>query len=661
MAADGDELNEPAESTSVHPSRGWRWVGAATLLLSLSFFVPWKPHVIASSVIDDSWMLALNAMFRRHLRFGYDVVFTYGPWGFLHTRAYHPDTFGLMLMGWAFFAIAFWQGCWSVGRRRISSPIVMLAWLTAALGAASFDVFYQNATLLCFAGLLLVYSFDAKAKPTSFTSIVLVAAVALASLVKFTYLVAAALVIVPLTVAQLRRRQVPTVPLLFLAFFLAFDLLAGQRLPDMPDYLRLSMQITAGYTDAMSSFGTNQPIGWPSSRPPVDLVCFVAAAGLLIFAVGGAWRKRDGAAAALPPLIALGGILFTTFKWGFVRQDGCHAPLAAFVLLFLSLLCAASLWPAGTAGRRGRLTLMAAVLAAAGVAGAGFGLPTYYLRSLRDVGPNLRAAADLARGTSTLPSDYQRAEAAIRSQSSAPYVGGRVDIYPWSSAIPIAGGMNYDPRPVFQSYSAYTPELASLNAIHVREPGAPDHLLLGISDGTFPLDRFPTADDGPSWPEFLTRYNIERQTPDFLVLRKAAHPGHYELTPLGDANGRLDTPIRIPPTIDGPVWVRIRFEPTEAGKLLALLYKSPELYISVTTRDGRTHAYRTSPGSAAAGFLLSPVIHDLNAYDRLVHHLPPTGNEATSITLMERGWIGRGWTFRPDISVSFSRLTFSGD
>ncbi|HEY2587577.1 MAG TPA: hypothetical protein VGI81_17660 [Tepidisphaeraceae bacterium] len=667
MAAYGVELKEPAETSSGHPSRAWRCAGAISLLLSLSFFVPWKPYVIGSSGIDDSWMLALNALFARHLRFGHDLVFTYGPWGFLHTRAYHPDTFGLMLLGWAFFAIAFWCGCWAVGRRRIANPAVLLLWMLAALGVAAFDILHQSATLLCLIGLLLVYAFDPKTKPTSFTSILLVAAVALASLVKFTYLVAAGMVIVPLTIAQLRRRQVPIIPLLFLAFFFAFDLLAGQRMSDLPDYVRLSMQITTGYTDAMSYAPPNPPTGWASRLPPIDLLCFVAAAGLLVVVVSRPLWKRDRTAAALP-LLALGGILFATFKWGFVRHDALHAPLAAFVLLFLALLYAASLWPEGAAARRGQLALIATVLAATAVtwnavlSGTGFALPTYYAYSLMgEVGPNLRAAADLARGTSSLTSAYENAKAAIRSESRAPNINGSVDIYPWSSAVPVASGMNYDPRPVFQSYSAYTPELANLNADHLRGPAAPGHLLLGICDGDFPLDRFPTADDGPSWPEFLTRYTIERQTRDFLVLRKAAHPGHYKFTPLGQVTGRLNTPIPIPSAADGPVWVQIAFQPTPAGKLLAMLYKSPELSFAATSRDGRTRACRTSPGSAAAGFLLSPVINDMKAYERLVHHLPLTGNEVKTITFMERGCIGKGCTFRADISVSFSRLTFSND
>jgi hypothetical protein len=683
----GGALSGAIEPSTDRSRRTWRLIGAVTLLLSLSFFVPWKPYVIATASIDDSWMLALNALFRHRPRFGHDVVFTYGPWGFLHTRAYHPDTYGLMLAAWTFFAVAFWQGCWAIGRRRISNPAVMLVWMIATLGVAAFDVFHQSATLLCLIGLLLVYWFDPATKPLSATSILLVAAVALASLVKFTYLVAAAMVIVPMAIEQVRRRQVPIIPLLFVAFFLAFDLLAGQRVSDLGDYLRLSMQITSGYTDAMSLTTVYRPIPGMPHFPPIDLLGFTGAGVLLLIVVGRALWQRAGAMAALP-LVALGGILFTTFKWGFVRHDAFHTPLAAFVLLFLGLLSSASLWPRfssigdslphprpacqGSRMRRTptseRLALVAVVLATAAVSwdalrlATGVGLPNYYVVSLfGEVGPNLRAAVNLARGTSPLADDYRRAMAAIRSDSPIPAIEGSVDVYPWSPAVAIAAGLNYAPRPVFQSYSAYTEELAALNANHLRGPAAPDHLLLSISDGGFPLDRFPTADDGPSWPEFLSRYNIERTTRKFVVLGKAAHVRHYELTPIGHATARLNCLIAIPSDADGPVWVQVRVEPTRAGKLLALFYKSPELSMSVNTRDGRNRIYRVCAGSAGAGFLLSPLINDTQAYQQLARHLPLPANDVKTITFLERGWIGQGWTYRPNISVSFSRLMFSDE
>src|SRR5579862_5332138 len=49
--------------------------------------------------IDLSWVFAINSAVARHLRFGRDIVFTFGPYGSIYTRSFHPATDSLMLFG----------------------------------------------------------------------------------------------------------------------------------------------------------------------------------------------------------------------------------------------------------------------------------------------------------------------------------------------------------------------------------------------------------------------------------------------------------------------------------------------------------------------------------------------------------------------------------
>jgi len=66
-----------------------------------------------------------------------------------------------------------------------------------------------------------------------------------------------------------------------------------------------------------------------------------------------------------------------------------------------------------------------------------------------------------------------------------------VDVYPWNQAVLIAHDLQYDPRPIIQSYSVYAPELAELNAAHLRSTHAPDNILFDINplNNNFPLWR----------------------------------------------------------------------------------------------------------------------------------------------------------------------------
>jgi hypothetical protein len=58
------------------------------------------------------------------------------------------------------------------------------------------------------------------------------------------------------------------------------------------------------------------------------------------------------------------------------------------------------------------------------------------------------------------------------------------------------------------------------------------------------------------------------------------------------------------------LFAEIDVQPSFLGKLLTILYKPPELRISVSIADGRNKEYRFVPGMARAGLFLSPLIED---------------------------------------------------
>ena len=86
------------------------------LLYSFVSLPPWIPAYLTSEEFrDPSWRYVLHQSFVDCLRFGTDVIFTYGPFGFLTTRMYHPQTYSLMLAIWVILAtVFFWRPCFSV-------------------------------------------------------------------------------------------------------------------------------------------------------------------------------------------------------------------------------------------------------------------------------------------------------------------------------------------------------------------------------------------------------------------------------------------------------------------------------------------------------------------------------------------------------------------
>src|SRR6185503_13780385 len=82
-------------------------VGLASMGLALLLSL--RDGVLPGAGLDPSWQLAGEFAAGRHLVFGRDFVFTYGPYHYLSTRLFDPATFRLVLAYEAFAVTAlFW-------------------------------------------------------------------------------------------------------------------------------------------------------------------------------------------------------------------------------------------------------------------------------------------------------------------------------------------------------------------------------------------------------------------------------------------------------------------------------------------------------------------------------------------------------------------------
>ena len=80
---------------------------------------------------------------------------------------------------------------------------------------------------------------------------------------------------------------------------------------------------------------------------------------------------------------------------------------------------------------------------------------------------------------------------------------GTVDAVPWNVSGVIANGWRWQPRPVFQSYAAFTPALDHLNARHIQSAAAADFALVNWET----IDsRHPFFEDPSSWKARLDHY-----------------------------------------------------------------------------------------------------------------------------------------------------------
>jgi hypothetical protein len=617
--------------------------GASSLLYVLTCFVPWKPPKHYGA-IDDSWMLASHAAFQG-LQFGSDIVFTFGPWGFLY-GGYFPATHFVATLTWSALAIVFWWVAWQTSRHFFTDGLLSWLWLMALIATTNTTIFLNiDVRLTAWVLLLLLRHFFVEDRPFTASEATLVVSLGLLSLIKFSLMVYVAIVVSVIALdLVLRQRRFPWPVPLYAVSLLVFWSLAGQRLGSIGPYVANSSRVAEGYTEAMMVSGPKEA---------QDVFLFLAAAALLLTLAGyAAWLRHRFVGVFF--LMGWGFGLFTAFKYGYVRHDG-HEVVAVLELLLMSLFCLALLWPqARKMGWPFILWILILPLAIGLFAASTYSRHGELARRISQV---WAPSQDDSR---TLPEAYQQYLAMVRKDVPLPRLAGTTDVYPWNQTAVIAYGLPLRSRPVIHSYCAFTPELAKLNAAFLRGDAAPENILFEVQTVD---DRYPSLDDGLSWPELLTRYDLQDVEIPFVLLRRSSSPRQFHLTRLQQAPLAFGEPLDVPAITGGPVWAEIELGRTVAGSIVSALYKPPELWLNVSVRDGRRLAKRIVPAMAKSGFLLSPLVEDSATFASLAAAVWPgdlAGNEVTRLSITAAGGSSPAAYYRSPMSVRFYRLDYPG-
>jgi hypothetical protein len=231
-------------------------------------------------------------------------------------------------------------------------------------------------------------------------------------------------------------------------------------------------------------------------------------------------------------------------------------------------------------------------------------------------------------------------------------------LYSYYQNVLLANGLDYHPRPIIQSYSAYTPELAKMNAQWLQTDRAASNLFFAIQE----LDRrFPSQDDGLSWPELLTRYDlkgISSEAGTFLCLSRSPKPREYQLRPLQEMTVTLGESFTLPTVTNGLVWAEIEVKKTLVGDLLSFFYKPTSLMADITLADRVKKTRRLIPGIVSAGFLLSPYIDSNASFLALAKGDETTlsGRVIVAMRLHESKRSGLSFCYQPQIKIRLYRL-----
>jgi hypothetical protein len=471
--------------------------------------------------------------------------------------------------------------------------------LSSVAGIAFFIT--NDVRFVCWPFLLLILHFFHYEPSTRRIRNTLIVSLGLISLIKFTMLIVGVAVILALGAETvIKRKRFPWCLAIYAASLACFWLLAGQELSSFWPFVVNSWQVAAGYTEAMMSNGADDV-------KFAGLFLGVAAVVMIPTAFA-AWKRLR-----ISSVFAIGTLGFLTLiilKYGFVRDE--HESEAALEMIAASLLCLAITWPVAHEGRWWwRVGIFLPIAVACLFAASSF----QRFKKPSVVGEWAKTFA-VSRWLAPIEQTYlskqyreawQQQLIGYRYQYSFPQVKGETDYYSERQIEVLANEVPYHPRPVPQSYCAYTPALAEMNAAHLRSERAPKFIVFD----NFALDkRYRSLEDGLSWPELLTRYNVEKVELSYALLSRAKVPRKFSLVPLSDTMVKLGEPFTMPAVTNTPVWAEIEIDRTAAGSAISAMYKPPMVFLATTLRNGDLHTNSFLPGLGRAGFLLSPRVDE---------------------------------------------------
>jgi hypothetical protein len=568
-------------------------------LIFVSVFVAYVPlyPMMPSGELDFGWMLGIDTAVSRHFVFGRDLLFTYGPFAAVQTTLYSPGTDTLMLCGSVVVTSALALALAGLSRGvRVAIAVVVancigLTWSRDPIGY-----------LMPIMELLLVSHMVNCERRETFTRVAAIAgivALGLLVLIKSSYGAGAVIALAFSAALLLRRRRVAMAAVLIVLFpasIAMFWIAAGQPLSALPGYFIACLPIISGYGQAMQY----------TADPRLDLIC--AAATLAVIAILQVDFGRRLGADGLLISVGIALVLALSLKAGLVRGDLAHILIDAGTLVLVALVLALVL-PARLAVLVGTIGTATWFVVMTWVAPE---TPAILVQEVRATWlTGIVGLSDRLSHPEQLKLRYDAALADIRRANPLPKVAGTADIYGYGQAILIANQIDWSPRPVLQSYSAYTPGLEAMDRAHLLGGQAPQTIFFRVET----IDnRLPALDDGTSWPVLLTRYRVmnlfDSDTMAMLSRRdesEAAEAGVIDAPPILDGRFKLRRPVPLP-KIDSPLWAVVDLQPNLLGRALDALYKLPIVTITLTGDNGEAHLYRFVPQMGAAGFIISPLV-----------------------------------------------------
>jgi hypothetical protein len=569
--------------------------------------------------IDASWEIGLNIAFKNGLTFGRDIIFTYGPLGFLSTHNSSEITHGnlwillfdLVLLGLIVYLInrstkgnnslvvygLIYIAVYNLTYAQSTWRLLIIVLYFIIRGIKEYDIFSQVVITL-----LLVLQFFIKPSAAIFFIVIFI--------VSSLYL----------TICGKRWAWLFPVALVMMIFILSFPLKV-----DLKGYIVTTFDFSRTYSEAMSRMAVRGLKYTMSMFSALNNII-----SFLIIALISIIKKKKTETILMSGIVGL--YIFFFFKQGYVRLDSSH--LLAFWSIALSMFLIYFQFETDLKNRLTKYLFIWIII----VTIASFSFFSKFEEGKYPLPLPVGYLTELFSKSYIL--DYHKA--GVKSYEMPETVfnkikQGTVDVIPYDICSVYFNGLNYKPRPVIQSYAASSDISNRYNSDFFKRKDSPRYII--FENGSLD-NRYPFWDESQTKNTLLSEYIAEdslfiwkEKMDTSFLLTKREQPLHLTSRQITDTLIEINSKYIIPEK-DNLLIMSADIKYNMTGKLKNILYRPSFINIRLFYADGGSGIYRLILPELKHGVIINKkLISTLDSYS-LFRSLGKRNENITGFTII---------------------------
>ena len=617
------------------------------ILLFLSLF---NVNSTPRSGLDPSWQYITAYAFQQNWQAGIDYVFNHGPLSYLSRKSiYFPPLFTTHI---------FWQiiiACWAsiIFLLELSLQTSIFRRILYLLVLLIILAVFKNDTVLYLAItanlLLIIYPPNILINNTIYLlfSLFTLITLGLLALSKFTFFIFLCF-FSPIIFWFINFRLSLSFALFSLVFFIVvmwfiWTVIAGQLLTTFPHFIINFLEIVKGYSVAMAT-----------GFKPYDIILAMVSFGLLLVMLF-LWFIETQAKKLLKILTVLIIVFcaFMVWKAGFVRHD--HAAKFFISLAVLPFF----IKYAGKTSMVYLFNFLLVINLFICIHGFLLAKPQHKLIQLpSDAIERINTNFNNLINITQLQNNYQQQWNKMKQNYALPkisqFIGNSsVDILTWELSLAFFNEFNLQSRPIWQSYTAYTPRLQKLNADFYRDSNAPNFIIFKLDN----IDRrLPMLADSSVLRIILQNYRPLFSEKGYLLLQKQAKYLNQKIV----VKDLIEKQLSFEEVFDLQEFTEINLllsldiKCSWLGHLLSIIYRlPPAILIELDDKQGKKYRYRIIPDMAKNDFIFNPLI--TNQADWINLYQKQSNKKVTRLVLkLEPTWLH--YLFEPEIKLKLKSV-----